>query len=267
MLISILYLKFININCEIENQKDDNTNHYNFHLDSTNVQIEYLYYTKDNLFHFTYNNEFNDLLINFYSIDCDISIKTNNSETNANITEIKKDITSVFIKRNKKKKIKLLITPTINSGNNDKNKDFRTCPVVINSLYMDKFEINIEEKESMALSFNENLSYVIILYEIKNLTEDSFVTLSFTIDENNSFNIDINNILNRDISSTSNIFLDYSKLSKIDNNILTIKIIFNKENISKQEYNAALIFKLIESNSVSILRKNILNQGFIISKK
>jgi len=119
----------------------------------------------------------------------------------------------------------------------------------------------------MAISFNETIPYIILLYKIQNLNEDSFVSLSFIINENNNFNVDIKNELNRNISSTSNIFLDYSKLSKIENNKLTIKIMLNKENISAQKYNVVLIFKLIESNSISILRKNILNLGFTISKQ
>jgi len=119
----------------------------------------------------------------------------------------------------------------------------------------------------MAISFNETIPYIILLYKIQNLNEDSFVSLSFIINENNNFNVDIKNELNRNISSTSNIFLDYSKLSKIENNKLTIKIMLNKENISAQKYNVVLIFKLIESNSISILRKNILNIGFTISKQ
>ena len=263
ILIYIFYLKFVNITCKIENQNNINK----IKIEPQKVHIKYLYYSKINSFNFIGKNELNNLLVNFYSIDCDIDVKTNPDKENANITKIKNDVTSIIINKNRIKKVSLEVKPLINSGNNDKNEEFRTCPVVINSLYMDKFEINIEEKESMALSFNENLPYIILLYKIKNLNEDSFVTLSFIVDENNSFNIDIKNELNRNISSTSNIFLDYSKLSKIRNDTLTIKIIFNKESISRPKYNATLIFKLIESNSISILRKNILNQGFTISKK
>jgi len=263
ILIYIFYLKFVNITCKIENQNNINK----IKIEPQKVHIKYLYYSKINSFNFIGKNELNNLWVNFYSIDCDIDVKTNPAKENANITKIKNDVTSIIINKNRIKKVSLEVKPLINSGNNDKNEEFRTCPVVINSLYMDKFEINIEEKESMALSFNENLPYIILLYKIKNLNEDSFVTLSFIVDENISFNIDIKNELNRNISSTSNIFLDYSKLSKIRNDTLTIKIIFNKESISRPKYNATLIFKLIESNSISILRKNILNQGFTISKK
>ena len=269
ILISFLYLKFININCEIEEQDDYNTfisEFYSYQIKPNNSQIKYLYYTEENTFRITEKKEL-DLIVNFYSIDCDIHIKTGTTEKYANITEIKKDITSIIINKKKIKDIKLLVDPIINSGNNDKNENLRTCPVVINSFYIGKYEINIKEKESMALSFNETIPYIILLYKIQNLIEDSFVTLSFMFDENISFNVDIKNEWNRNISNTSNIFLDYSKLSKIENDTLTIKIMLNKENISEPKYNTALIFKLIESNSISILRKNILNLGFTISKQ
>lgn len=206
MLIYILYLKFININCKIESQNDINK----INIEPKKVHIKYLYYTKKNIFSFIGKNVLNNLLVNFYSIDCDIDVKTNPAKENANITKIKNDITSIIINKNRIKKVSLEVKPSINSGNNDKNEEFRTCPIVINSLYIGEFEINVEEKESMALSFNENLPYIILLYKIKNLNEDNFVTLSFIVDENNSFNIDIKNELKRNISSTSNIFLDYS---------------------------------------------------------
>ena len=270
MLISILYLKFINIKCKIEGQDDYNifiSEYYSYQIKPKYSQVKYLYYSQEYKFHILEKNELKDLFVNFYSIDCDIHISTGTTEKYANITQIKKDITSIIIKNKRIKIINILVKPIINSGNNDKNKDLRVCPVVINSLYIGQFEIYIKEKESMALSFNETIPYIKLLYKIQNLNEDSFVTLSFIVDENNSFNIDIKNELNRNISSTSNIFLDYSKLSKIENDTLTIKIMFNKENISEPNYNAVLIFKLIESNSISILRKNILNLGFTISKQ
>ena len=270
ILISILYLQFININCEIEDKDNFNElipEYYNYQLKQKNVQIKYIYYTKRNVFTFTNTSELNNLSVNFYSIDCDIHISTNTTTKNANITEIKKDITSIIIKNHKISTIKLLVEPKINSGNNDNNKDLKTCPVVINSLYINDFEINIKEKESMALTFTESIPYIILLYKIQNLNENSFITLSFIVDENNIFNIDINNEMNRNISSNFNIFLDYSKLSNIENDTLTIKIMLNKENILDEKYNVALIFKLIESNSISILRKNILNLGFTTSKQ
>ena len=119
----------------------------------------------------------------------------------------------------------------------------------------------------MALSFIENITTIELSYKINNLDENSFMILSFTFDENLLFNVDIKNILNRTISNSSNIFLFYNELSKIENDLLTIKINYSKENTSEEKNNSLLIFKLIESNSISILEKNKLNLGFTISKK
>ena len=107
----------------------------------------------------------------------------------------------------------------------------------------------------MALSFIENITTIELSYKINNLDENSFMILSFTFDENLLFNVDIKNILNRTISNSSNIFLFYNELSKIENDLLTIKINYSKENTSEEKNNSLLIFKLIESNSISILEK------------
>ena len=47
ILISILYLQFININCEIEDKDNFNElipEYYNYQLKQKNVQIKYIYY-------------------------------------------------------------------------------------------------------------------------------------------------------------------------------------------------------------------------------
>ena len=161
ILISILYSKFHNINCEIKlgNQNDFNTSNIEYlKLEPRKVQIKYLDYIKKNQFIFEGINETNNLLVNFHSIDCDIDID-NNPNTNLKITEIKKNVFSILIQNNEINNTKLFVNSLINSGNNEKYKQFRKCPVVINSLYINEFKINIEEKESMTLNFNENLPY------------------------------------------------------------------------------------------------------------
>ena len=45
----------------------------------------------------------------------------------------------------------------------------------------------------MTFNFNENLPYIILMYEINNLKEGNFIVLSFSFEENCTFNIDINN--------------------------------------------------------------------------
>jgi len=273
--IFIFYSKFINCenNSGSQNDVKNKDYYYNYSLEIKKIQIKYLKYKQKNIFTFQDKNELvrKDLLVNFHSIDCNINIsvnnKTENFEEKVQITEIKKNIVSITIKSNEINNPQLLVEPFINSGNYYKYIKYRDCPVVINSYYINEPKIDIKEEESMALIFNELLSTIKFTYKIKNLTEDSFIILSFISDENLIFNVDIKSISKRIISNSSNIFIYYDDLSKIKNGILNFKITHSKENISEQKYNKLLIFKLIESNSISIIEKNKLNLGFTISKK
>ena len=274
ILILSYYSKFINCQNYLGNQNDVNNaniNYYDYSLELEKVQIKYLKYKRKNQFTFKVINELkhNELLVNFHSIDCGINIiKINkDSKKNVPITGNKTNIFSILIKPNEINNTQLLVKPFINSGNNNKNIKYRECPVVINSYYINEPKINIKEEEPMVLSFIENLSTIELLYKIKNLSEDSFIILSFIFDENLIFNINIKNESKMVTSNSSNIFIYYNELSKIKNDELTFKITYNKKNASGQKYNPLLIFKLSASNSISILEKNKLNLGFTISKK
>jgi len=251
----ILILFFININCQ-EEQKDNI-------IELETEQIEYLSYNNKNTFTFEKTKK-NDLLINLYSIDCEINISKNN---NFEIKKIKDNIFSILIRNEQIGKQKLNVKAFINSGNNDKSKEFRKCPLVINSLYKNETILNIKEKESMALSFFDDLPFIILSYKIENNNE-GFTTLSFLFDGNYTFNVDINNNkITKEISYSSKIFLENSKLSINENENLTIKITLNKEKKFIQNQEPVIIFKIMESNSISILEKNNLNMGFTYSQK
>jgi len=274
ILILFYYSKFINCQNGLGNQNDVNItykDYYDYSLELGKIQIKYLNYKKENQFTFKLINETkqNDLLVNFHSIDCGINIikKNNHSKANVHITGNKTNIFSIFIKSNEINNMQLLVEPFLYSRNNNKNIKYRVCPVVINSYYINNPKIEIKEEESMVLSFIENLSTIELSYKIKNLNKDSFIILSFIFDENLIFSVDIKNELNRVTSNSSNIFIYYNELSKTENGILTFKIIYNKENASEPKNNPLLIFKLSESNSISILEKNKLNLGFTTSKK
>jgi len=250
----ILILFLININCQKEKVNI---------IELETEQIEYLSYNKSNIFTFEKTKK-NDLLINLHSIDCEIKII---NKDNNGIKTIKDNIFSILISNEQIGKQEFIVKALINSGNNDKNKKFRECPVVINSLYKDESELNIKEKESMALSFFDDIPFINLSYKIKN-NNDGFTTLSFLFDGNYTFNVDINNNkINKEISYSSKIFLENSKLSINENDKLTIKITLNKEKKFIQNHEPVIIFKLFESNSISILEKNNLNMGFTSSKK
>ena len=234
------YLNLSNINCENQEESQHNFNEYNIQLTPKKVQIKYINYSKNYQFSFEDNNAKNDLLVHFHSIDCNIKI-INNSNTNPKINKIKKDIFSVFIKNNEINRTKLLVEPLMNIDDNYKYKDLRTCPIIINSLYINDFQIHIEEqKEYIAFNFDENLTYVKLLYKMKNLNSNSFITLSFLFDEQYTFNVEINN-KPKNMLNSSNIFLDYNSLSNIENKLLKIKISYIGNNMAEEVNNPVLI--------------------------
>ena len=245
----------ININCQLEQE-----NNIAIEIEPKEVKIIYLNFKKRNKISFKNITEEDDLLVNFRSIDCDFRIIIKNNENNI----VKNNIFSILLQNIELNNERLYIEPIISSGNLDKNNEFKTCPLVINSVYKNKYKLNIEKKVYMAFNFNENLPYIVLSYKIKNLN-DGFTTLSFIPDGNYIFDVIINNNeIKKNISNSSNIFLENSKLN---NNKLTIKITLNNQNKLGANYESVLIFKLIESNSTSLLEKNNLNLGFTYSKK
>ena len=254
----ILILFLININCQLKQENNDE-------IEPKKVQIKYLHYKNWNKFLFKSINDEKDLLVNFHSIACDIQIFSIN-ETNI-IKKInnknKNNIFSLLIQKEKIKNTLLYIKPIINSGNNGKNYEFRTCPLIINSVYKNEYKLDIEKEKYMSFSFTKNLPYIILSYKIENIN-DGFTTLSFIPDVNYIFDVKINNEINKIISNSSNIFLENSKLSK---NTLTINITLNEKNNLEENYESVLIFRLIESNSTSIIEKNCLHLGFTTSKR
>ena len=73
--------------------------------------------------------------MNFHSINFDIIILREYNNEIEKIKEIKNNIFAIKIKKDEIKDTKLLVESIINSGNSDKNRDFKEYPVVINSLY------------------------------------------------------------------------------------------------------------------------------------
>ena len=262
--IYFLYLKLVNINCKNQVKDRHNFNHYhNIDLVPKKVEIKYLKYSENYQFSFEDTNATDNLLVHFHSLDCNIRF-INNPNTNKKKNEIKKNLFSVFIKNNEINTTKLLVRPSINLDDNDKYKDLRKCPVVINSLYINDFQIHIkEQKEYMAFNFDENLSYVELLYH---LNSSNFIMLSFMFDEKYSFIVEING-KPKSILNSSNIFLDYNNLINIKNNTLKINISYIRNNMTEEVNNPFLIFSLFDFNSTSILQTNTLNIGYTISNE
>ena len=202
ILIFIYESKFINSENYSGNENEDNTydQYFSYIIEPEITQFKYLNYS-DHEFSFRGIDKLKqkDLLVNFYSIDCNINIDIDNinkdSENYVFITGIKSNIYSILIKNNKTKNTELLVRPSIILGNNENYMNSRICPVLINSYYLEESKIIIEKNEYMALNFIENITIIELTYQVKNLTEDHFIVLSFISNENLNFNIDIKNIL------------------------------------------------------------------------
>ena len=163
-------------------------------------------------------------------------------------------------------------------GEYKENYAYKNCPLVINSFLMNETKPNlkIENKEENIIYFdppNTNLSKLNISYELKNITEESFIALYFQFNEKTPFKINVTfknnkggeNSISKDIQNSKAIFLNSSFLLFNENETnLEGVISIDIENID----NKSLImhFKIIEKETISLIEKDSLNFGFISSR-
>ena len=132
-------------------------------------KIKYEIINDEKIFIFKEENYNNNLLVNFFSINCDIQIYINDIYNYEEINNIRNNDTfSIKIKLEDIENTKIKILHL----NNDNNK-FRTCPLVINTIYEKNSKIEFEGKEPTILFFDKYLNEIDLLY---NYTNDSFVT-------------------------------------------------------------------------------------------
>ena len=234
-----------------------NSNYYNYTIEPRKVQIKYVNISNQALFTFKNLSVSKDLFVNFYSINCDIDI-TEYSNTKATIKKIQNDTVSVQIQSKLISTTQLLVKPSINvlDDINYKHINYRNCPVVINSMFIGENKLTDEDKETMALYFNSNIKS--LTYEV-NVKKNSFICFSFMFDKTTFFNVSTSDGTKRVITNTTKLFLDSDYLTKKNLTNITVNIILG----TNEE--VLLFLKVIESNSVSILQNNYLNQGFITS--
>ena len=150
-------------------------------------------------------------------------------------------------------------------GEFKENYEIKTCPLIINSYYInsDTQELKIENREENVFYLNTSLH---ISYDIKEISINSFVSLNFNF-KNSSFLIEISyikdkktiNSKSKNITSSGYIFLNSEFFLNNDQGYLSISI----QNMN----NAAnfIFLKIIEDNSACLLEKNALNYGFLTS--
>ena len=193
-------------------------------------------YLKNTIFNFNIN--VNDTLqINIHSINCNIKIDFIGKSTNqTNLNTFSLEINST--------NNNITVFPLIDiiEGEYKENYKQKSCPISINSYLIkdsQSSQLKIENKEKN-IFYLSPLNPLNISYNIKEILNNSFITLSFQFNEENLFEIDItyiNNIgqaktISKKINNSSNIFLNsvfflYEKNIN-QNGVLYINII-NKE--------------------------------------
>ena len=136
--------------------------------------------------------------------------------------------------------------------------------------------LKIENNEENIIYFdpqNTNINKLNTSYELKNITEESFIALYFQFNEKTPFKINVvyknnkseENSISKDIQNSKTIFLNSSFLLFNENETnLEGVISIDIENID----NKSLImhFKIIEKETISLIEKDSLNFGFISSR-
>ena len=211
--------------------------------------------------------------VNIHSINCDIQVEPHFYKSNFNIYSIIINNTNENI----------TIEPELDKigGEYKENYERKSCYLSINSYFLNDTlqNLTIENNEENIFYLNK-LNYNIknIVYEIKNISLDSFISLNLQFKESTfslyiSFyidNIQINS-LNKTINESTNVYLDSTfllyknrtsknigKSGFIYINIINYNNVYNIYNI--------LHFKIIEKDTICLLEKNALNFGFSTTK-
>ena len=210
-----------------------------------------------------------NLQLNIHSINCNIDVKLNEKTiepTNLNVY-------SILILDNSPISIKPI--KDIVDGKPKEKYEVKECPLIINSYYIEReTELEMNNKEENFLYLNNSIHTLNISYHIKDISNNSFVSLYFKLKET-PFLIDISyinsnnetNSLTKNINESTYIFLnrDFLRCNNDNDNENVngnLSIIINNLDYS----NTYMYLKIIEEETVSLLEKNALNFGFITSK-
>ena len=211
---------------------------------------------------FSFSIKSGDILeVNIHGINCNFNInykgdllkKTNLDTYSIRISSSNKDIS---------------ITPIVDiiEGEHKENYEIKSCPLSINSFLVrnnNNLPLQIQNKEKNIIYLANSINNALTLnYEIGEVSNDSFISLYFQLNEKSDISIKIfynndqnpNNSISKNITETRNIFLNSEFLKK---GILSINIINN-------DIKPIIIrFRLIEKESISIIEKEALNFGFL----
>ena len=250
-------INFENLSKNLFNEYDNN-----FIINSEKKKIENIKCENNNSIIFNSSKKNEDLLINFFSINCDIQVKIYNEN---NIIENHKNNTfSIKIPYNLSRNIEIHVRPEVSLKDGiNKNKHNINFPLIIN-IDNNENKLNVNENSRTEFYFNSEINNNKLSYK-KNLKKsnlENLVTLLFLSDEKSKFKIEFIEGNNSIILNSTKILLYYNFLySKIKNNKLNIFITY----INKEEP-VLLESKENKNNSIKPLNNNSLNKEFIYSR-
>ena len=197
-----------------------------FILEPGKVQRKFIKDTNRNPFFFRDKGIYNDLLVNFYSLSCNIEL-SNYSSQNISSLKLNGSSISMRIKENSFQTANITMKEKpnfINGINKYENK--KNCSLIINTIDVSNLSLLLEENEPTILYFDKNyLKKINLIYQREQDTNiKSHITLSFSFNDVSKFKIYIPDIINTIISNSTTIFLDQKKLDKLNVEKLKISI-------------------------------------------
>jgi len=259
LLILLFYLLFY-ANCQedIEGEFKQKELYYkNLTLEPGKIQMKYIKDANRDPFLFKDEGINNDLLVNFYSLSCNIELKYSSKSISS--LKLNENKISMRIRNNFTQTVDVIAKEKVDG--NDKYKNKKNCPLIINTIDVSNLTLLVEENEPTILYFNEEyLKKINLLYNVS-IKNSNYMALSFSFNDVSTFNINIKDVINTTISNSTTIFLDSDSLKKIKGEILHIKI-----EQDENSYPCLLTFQIIKSESIYILQRNYINKGFITSK-
>ena len=253
-------LIFLSYQSEIKDEfKLKMDNYMDYTLEPGKVQKKYLNDTNTKNFIFKDEGINDGLLVNFYSLSCNIELSY---YTKRKISEFKLNENGISVKIKKSSISDILLIKEKVNLINGKNKygNNTNCPLIINTIDISNLSLIVEENDPTILYFDENyLKNINLSYHLEKKENNiSYIALSFSFNNVSKFNIIIPDVINTNISNSTTIFLYQDLLDKIKGDKLNISI----DHIGN-EYPCLLTFQIIAPEQVYILQRDYINKGFI----
>jgi len=194
LLILLFYLLFY-ANCQedIEGEFKQKELYYkNLTLEPGKIQMKYIKDANRDPFLFKDEGINNDLLVNFYSLSCNIELKYSSKSISS--LKLNENKISMRIRNNFTQTVDVIAKEKVDG--NDKYKNKKNCPLIINTIDVSNLTLLVEENEPTILYFNEEyLKKINLLYNVS-IKNSNYMALSFSFNDVSTFNL---NILKEDI--------------------------------------------------------------------